>query len=287
MSAINKILNWNLFVIGDTQTTLGSLLGVVAVILGTMLVVRIASRATTRFFERLTSKGDKAVSVYGRLVKVIVWVVALEICLNMLGIRLTALFAASGVFALGAGLAARNIVENFMAGAIIRIEKVVRPGDLMIVDDLWLIIKQVGVRTTKANTYDGKEVLIPNAMVTNSVVSNLTRHDRLHRVEVKIGVAYDSDQALVRKTLEEMAEKLEWRSKAEKPAVFHEGFGSSRVNYSVDVWIDDANDTRSRSSDLREAVWWSLKEAGIVIAFPQLDVHMAPGVVQSTDTTKP
>ena len=99
-------------------------------------------------------------------------------------------------------------------------------------------------------------------------------------------MAYESDQALVRKTLEEMAVELEWRSKAKKPVVFREGFGSSRVNYSVDVWIDDANDTRSRSSDFREAVWWSLKEAGIVIVFPQLDVHGAPGVVQPTETTK-
>lgn len=113
MSVIDKMLNWNLFVIGDTQTTLGSLLGVVAIVLGTMILVRIASRATTRFFERLTSKGDKGVSAYGSIVKV------------------------------------------------------VRPGDLIIVDNLWLIIKEIGVRTTKANTYDGQEVLIPNSKVTN------------------------------------------------------------------------------------------------------------------------
>ena len=90
----------------------------------------------------------------------------------------------------------------------------------------------------------------------------------------------------MRKTLEQTIDKLEWRSKAMKPEVFLEKFGSSSVNYSVDVWIDDANDSRSRSSDLHEAVWWSLKEAGIVIAFPQLDMHLDDNVVDAAARKK-
>ncbi len=287
MDAIDNMLGWQLFNIGDTQTTVSLLLAVVAVVLATMLLARLAGKATTRFFQRLTPKDDKAANTYGIVVKLLVWVIGFEIALHLLGIRLTALFAAGGILALGAGLAAKDVVENFLSGIMIRVERAVQPGDLIIVDGRWLIIRHIGARTIEANTYDGQEVLIPNSMVAQSMISNLTRGNRLHRIQVNVGVAYESDLELVRKTLENMTEKLEWRSTAMKPELYLEEFGSSSVNYSVDVWIDDANDSRSRSSDLHEAVWWSLKEAGIVIAFPQLDLHVVPDVAESKDTAKP
>jgi hypothetical protein len=71
---------------------------------------------------------------------------------------------------------------------------------------------------------------------------------------VGVGVAYKSDLLLVRKTLEETADKLKWRSTAKNPNVFLEQFGDSGVNFAIDVWIDDANESRSRKSDLHEAV---------------------------------
>ncbi len=83
-----------------------------------------------------------------------------------------------------------------------------------------------------------------------------------------------SDLALVRKTLEETVDKLEWRCSAKNPTVYLREFGDSSVNYDIDVWIDDANDSRGRKSDIHEAIWRALKDSGITIAFPQLDVHL-------------
>ena len=274
MDAIDNVLGWSLFSIGDTQTTVGSLLGVVAVVLATLLLARLAGKATTGFFERLTTKDDAVAKTYGTVAKLVVWVIGFEIALHLLGIRLTAVFAAGGIFALGAGLAAKDAVENFLSGVIIHVEKAVQPGDLVIVDGRWLIIKHIGARTINANSYDGQEILIPNSMVAQSMVSNLTRGDRLHRIDMTVGVAYESDLELVRKTLEETIDKLDWRSGAKNPEVYLREFGNSSVNYDVDVWIDDANNSRGRTSDLHEAVWRALRDSGITIAFPQLDVHL-------------
>ena len=274
MDAIDNVLGWSLFSIGDTQTTVGSLLGVVAVVLATLLLARLAGKATTGFFERLTTKDDAVAKTYGTVAKLVVWVIGFEIALHLLGIRLTAVFAAGGIFALGAGLAAKDAVENFLSGVIIHVEKAVQPGDLVIVDGRWLIIKHIGARTINANSYDGQEILIPNSMVAQSMVSNLTRGDRLHRIDMTVGVAYESDLELVRKTLEETIDKLDWRSGAKNPEVYLREFGNSSVNYDVDVWIDDANTSRGRTSDLHEAVWRALRDSGITIAFPQLDVHL-------------
>jgi potassium efflux system protein len=71
---------------------------------------------------------------------------------------------------------------------------------------------------------------------------------------------------------------MKWRVATHEPMVFLTAFGDSSVNFGVSVWTDDPWRSRRAESDLHEAVWWELKERGIVIAFPQLDVHFDPTV---------
>jgi small-conductance mechanosensitive channel len=202
------------------------------------------------------------------------------LALHILGIRLTTLFATTGFLALGAGFAVKNIVENFLSGSILRAERTITPGDLIIINGKWLLIKQIRMRATVANTYEGDEVLIPNTLIAESMVHNLTRNNRLHRIELNVGVSYKSDLELVRKTLEETIDTLEWRSRARDPIVYLAEFGDSSVNYAVAVWIDDANESRGRRSDLHEAIWRALKEKSITISFQQLDVHLDHGAIR-------
>ena len=136
-------------------------------------------------------------------------------------------------------------------------------------------------RCITGKTYDGVEMLIPNSIAAQSVVPNLTRGDRLHRIRVQVGVAYESDLALVRKTLEEAIDHLEWRSKLRNSKVYLREFGDLSVNYDIKVWIDDANESIGRKSDLNEAVWWALKGQGITIAYPQIDMHLGRNVIDA------
>jgi len=270
-----------MFTIGDTQTTVGSLLVTGFVIIATLLLAHRSKKALQRLLNRYSEKEAGTVRVFGIVVQLIIWIIGFEIALNLLGIQLTTLFAASGFLALGAGFAVKNIVENFLSGGILRLEKTIRPGDLIIVNEAWMYIRQIGMRVTTALSYNGEEILIPNSQIAQSRVINLTRHNRLHRLVIRVGVSYRSDLDLVRKTLETTLDKLEWRSRAKDPLLFLDEFGSSSVNYSVCVWIDDANDTRGRKSDLHEAVWWALKDNGITIAYPQMDLHLDQDVVKA------
>ncbi len=278
---LSKILGWPLFTVGDTVTTLGSLLTILAVIVATLLLGRIARKTVQVLVDRLHHEHESSSRVYGVIAQLIVWVIGFELALHLLGIRLTTLFAATGFFAVAAGFAAKNIVENVFSGAILRLERIIRPGDLIEFDGMSLIVRRVGMRIMTANTYDGEEVLIPNATVAQSVVQNLTRHDRLRRIEIQVGVEYESDLDMVRETLEEVVEKTEWRSAAKKPAVYLRDFGDSSVIYAVDIWIDDANESRGRKSELRELIWKGLKEKGIAIAYPQLDLHLDSNVIEA------
>ena len=121
--------------------------------------------------------------------------------------------------------------------------------------------------------------MVPNSLVAQSVVQNLTRGDRLKRIQIQVGVAYASDLAVVRKTLEETVDKIPWRSTANDPAVYLREFGSSSINYDIDLWLDDVSGARKRRSVLHELVWQALKEKDITIAYPQLDLHLDPDVM--------
>ena len=271
---MGDLLGKPLFLLGGRQVTMASLLAAFAVLVVTYILGRLARKVAPRYFQAQHAEEEKATRYYGIIIELVVWFVGLDIALHVLGVQLTALFAAGGLFALGAGLAVKNVVENFLSGSILRLEKTMVTGDLVTVDGKWLVVQGVGLRCTKARTYDGTEVLIPNSIVAQSHVANLTRGGRLHRIELCVRVSYDSDLDLVRATLEKMASSLEWRSKEKDPSVYLREFAESSANYDVTVWIDDADQSRGRRSDLHEAVWRAFQEAKIKIAYPQLEMHL-------------
>jgi len=130
------------------------------------------------------------------------------------------------------------------------------------------------LRTTRAETFDGEQILIPNSLVAQSMVTNMTRRDLLFRIRVGVGVAYESDLNQVRSVLESAIGELGWVSQSDESAVFLDEFADSSINYLIAVWIEDPAESRHRRSDLLEAIWQALRENDIAIAFPQLDVHL-------------
>lgn len=219
MDASNNLLNRPVFSVGDTVTTLGSLLAALVVVVVTLVLANIARKAVQDLGERLHHEEAPALQVYGKIAQLIVWVIGFELALHLIGIRLTTLFAATGFFAVATGFAAKNIVENVFSGSIIRLERIIRPGDLIDFDGRSLVVERVGSRVLTAHTPEGAEVLVPNSLVADSVVQNLTRDDRLNRIQIQVGVAYESDLDVVRETLENTIDSIDWRSTVKNPAV--------------------------------------------------------------------
>jgi len=269
---LTALLSVRLFTISGTDTTVGSALAIVAILVVTYAVARSVRRLAGRHFSRRGIDDDIAVQTTAMVLQIVVWLVGIEVVLHILGIHLATLFATTGFLALGAGFGIKSVVENWISGVILRVGQTIRPGDIVVVQDRWLQIQGIGPRTTDALTYRDEEVLIPNSTIAQAMVTNLTRRDNLYRIEATVGVSYDSDLDLVRKTLETTLNELEWRSTKREPAVYLKKFADSSVNYLLHVWIDDVRHTLRPASDLHEAIWRALKRAGITIAFPQLDV---------------
>ncbi|MDX1577039.1 MAG: mechanosensitive ion channel [Gemmatimonadota bacterium] len=264
-----------LFTLGETQVTIARLVTALAFLLLGVVLARITGRVLERVVERRTrgmSKGTLRSSV--RLIQYAILVTGLLIALQTLGVRLAALFAAGALFAVALGFAMQNVVANFVSGVILLLERSIKPGDIVEVNDQIVKIKEMGIRAAIARTLDEEDLIIPSSQLVQSTVRNYTLRDPITRLRVVVGVIYDSDMALVRKTLEETARGVPWRLPDREPVVLMRQFGSSSVDFEVSVWFDDPWNRMRRSSDLHEAIWWALKEAGVTIAFPQLDVHL-------------
>jgi small-conductance mechanosensitive channel len=212
-------------------------------------------------------------------------VIGFSIAAQTVGINLSALFAAGAVFAIGFGFAMQNIAQNFVAGVILLIERVIRPGDIIEIEGQVARVEEIGIRSTRVRTRFDVDIIVPNSILVQSNVRNYTLGDSDYRVHIDVGVTYSADIPAVHELLVQAAAAIEWRVANKDPIVLLTTFGSNAVNFEVSVWCNDPWGARIHQSELSLAIWRALKAANITISFPQLDVHFDPWVRQAAEKT--
>jgi potassium efflux system protein len=242
-----------------------------------LLVAYVGLRILVRGIDRHLTRGDQsdaaAIRGYKRVASYVVWTLGILIALHVAGINLSSLFTTSGLFAVALGFALKDVAENYVSGLIIKGEESIKHGDVLDVDGLMTRVKRIGIRDTIVRTKDDSDILIPNSLLVQGKIGNYTLRDSLCRVWTAVRVSYSSDLKKVRDVLEGVCANFDGLSAQHAPVVLLTDFGDSSVNYQVFIWTEDSWNSRTIKSKLNEAVWWGLKEAGIEIAFPQLDVH--------------
>lgn len=281
-NVVSNLLDIRLFTLpGGSQITLVTLILFGLLIAITLLASFLLQRALTKAFHMRRIQDEGTVAVARRLLHYLIMAIGFGIGLQSIGVNLSALFAAGAIFAIGLGFAMQNIMQNFVSGLILLLERAIKPGDVLQVEDRFVKVERMGIRATIARTIDDEEMIVPNTYIVQSIVTNYTLRDSLYRLRAKVGVAYGSDLAQVREALERTARGVDWRQRVREPVVLLTGFGESSVNFEVSVWIDDPWHMRRLLSKLNEALWWALKDAGISMAYKQVDVHFDPPVVQA------
>jgi small-conductance mechanosensitive channel len=275
-----SLLNMSLFNIAGTPISIMTLAMAGIIVVMTFWISKMMRRGLERGFRARGITDAGTVGLVGRLTHYTVLLVGLGVALQTVGIDLGALFAAGAVFAVGVGFAMQNIAQNFVSGLILLIERSIRPGDVLLVAGEVVRVEDMGIRSTLVRTRDGEAIIVPNSNLVADAVRNFSLGESLFRVRANVGVTYDSDMALVRRTVEAAIADLDYASKKRAPVVQMTGFGDNSVNFAVRIWIDDPWDQINRLSALHETLWWALKEAGVVIAFPQLDVHFDAPVAE-------
>ncbi|NNE43366.1 MAG: mechanosensitive ion channel [Gemmatimonadetes bacterium] len=281
-----EVLGWvhqfagrELFTISGTVVTVMTAFTFLLIVILTFVLSKIIQNGLRRAFRLRGVTDEGTVGVASRLAHYLVIVMGLGIALQTIGINLTALFAAGAFFAVALGFAMQNITENFVSGVILLAERTIKPGDVLEVEGRMVRVSMLGTRSTVVRSLNEEDLIVPNGTLVQSTVKNYTLRDAEYRIRVTVGVAYRSDMKRVREVLTQVAVDAPLRVKNREPVIYLTAFGSSSVDWEVSVWIADPWKEKKHRSDLHEAIWFALKEAGIEIAFPQLDVHLDQPIV--------
>jgi small-conductance mechanosensitive channel len=259
-----------------------SVLGVLkaAFVLALMLwLAGLASRLAESRLSGATGLSPSARVLLGKFIRVALIGVACIAALESIGIDLTALAVFGGAVGLGIGFGLQKVISNLVSGVILLMDKSVKPGDVIAIDDTFGWINQLNARYVSVITRDGTEHLIPNEDLISQQVENWSYSDTLIRLKLPIGISYDSDVNRAMDLAVDAATAVERVLRDPKPVCRLMNFGSDSVELELRVWIADpqAGVVNVRSSVLLN-VWNLYHEHGIAFPYSQRDLHLKSSV---------
>ncbi len=272
----SRVWNFELFTIDDTVVTVDQLVIAALVLVIGMVAARIVSRHVgQRVLPRMHIDKGPA-SAIQTIIYYAAVVLVVMLAMQMAAVPLTVFTIFGGALALGIGFGSQNIVNNFISGLILLIERPIAVGQLVEVDGNRGTVQKIGARSTLVQAYDGKLVIIPNSMLLELVVTNYDRPDAMYRSRVSVGVAYGSDTKVVRELLDRVADEHERVLDNPRWQVLFQEFGDNALAFELHCWSRprSTQDRYQIESDLRFRIDELCRESDVVIAFPQRDVHL-------------
>ncbi|MDD5319552.1 MAG: mechanosensitive ion channel [Methylococcales bacterium] len=261
---------------GKRSITVDKVVTALAILIfGYMIAVRLANLIERLSVTRFDMDPSQAhiVRRWIMFLQVMILVVA---SMMVVRIPLTVFAFMGGAVAIGAGFGMQNLLKNLISGLMLLIERPFRPGDMVEVGGVRGRVTDIGVRSSHILEANGIETLIPNSTFIEQNVTNWTLSDQSVRIVVNIGVAYGSPIKEVTRLLLEVAERHGLVLNEPAPFVLFEDFGSDALLFGLYIWIELKRDVSWKviTSDLRYMIHKTLDEHGIVIAFPQRDIHI-------------
>ena len=276
VDTIKTIWDFPLFSLGDGGSIRVSQLVLVLLV---VLVGYFISRLLARFLRRRLEETHMSADASYLLEKIVFYsllVFVLMTALSLLNVPLAAFAFVSGAVAIGVGFGAQNLINNFISGWILLMERPVRIGDFIEIDQHMGKVDHIGNRSTRIHRTDGVHMLIPNSQMLERVVVNWTLIDDRIRTTLRVGVAYGSPVAKVAQLIEQAVNEQKDVLAEPAVAVIFEDFGDSALIFDAYFWADVGGERflRQIRSAIRFRIDELFRENGIVIAFPQRDVHM-------------
>ena len=206
--------------------------------------------------------------------------ISLLVGLSIGGINITGLAVVAGALSVGIGFGLQSIANNFISGIILLFERPIKAGDFVSVSDVEGYVKKISIRATEIETLDNQDMLIPNSELISGRVTNWVLHNPYGRLKIKIGVSYGSDVEKVKTILETVSsdhDQVITDSRASPPKALFMGFGDSSLDFELRVRILDIRKRYDVLSDLNFEINHQFSKEGIVIPFPQRDIHIKEG----------
>jgi len=274
---LQDIINFKLFEVNQTPVTVLSIL----LFTGVLLLFYLLSR----FFRRIIlSKIVNRVNIeeglrynLSRIVHYIVMVIGFLVAFQFVGIDFSGLAVIFGFLSVGIGFGLQNVTSNFISGLILLFERPITVGDRVTVNNVAGDVKEINIRSTTIRTLDNISIIVPNSEFVSSTVTNWSHGDPRVRLNIQVGVSYDSDLDTVIKAMMEVAKENRQVLKNPEPQVHLRSFGDSAWNMELRVWLAGAEDFEQVRNQLNCSVVRKFKITNIVIPFPQRDLHLRSG----------
>ncbi len=271
---IAALLDFNI-VGGSGNITLGGVLGFWAILLaGFAFSTSLRFLLREELLKRLHLKRGIPELISTTLHYLLLLLVFL-FAVNAGGVALNKFTVITGALGVGVGFGLQNIINNFVSGLILQFERPIRVGDVVEIQaGLTGTVTRIGIRASTVQTFQGAEIIIPNATFISGNVTNWTLSEARRRVDLPVGVAYGSDPKLVKDLLERPAVHHPDVLTSPDPAVFFKEFGDSALNFELQFWVMQESNVIKVKSEVALEVMRLLSEAGIEIPFPQRDLHL-------------
>ena len=274
MNAIVSIFNQQVTSVGGNPLTLADILTTVGLVLAFYFLARITTRGARHFLQRRTRISATTLRLSLQMFSGFMLLAGVYVSLSALGLDLSVFLVPLGAMSIGLGLGLQSLAGNFVAGLVLLTERTVREGDIIAVDGIEGTVLETGLRATVVKTFSNTETVLPNSILTSQRLDNWTRSDRILRLESLVGVAYGTAVEPVHKVLLERARNHPAVLVEPEPKSYLVALGDSALQFRILFWIDDPKQRRSAPSEILQGILEDFAEQGIVIPFPQLDVHL-------------
>lgn len=268
-------LDYVVITLGEQPYTLGQLVLLPLFLVVAYFVVKLSIGIMERRLMKSRVEPD-VVHLIRRIAYVLALILVVFTALDLLKVPLTAFAFVSGAIAIGVGFGAQNIINNFISGWILMWERPIRIGDFLEIGDQTGTVESIDTRSTRIRRVDGVHMLVPNSSLLENTVVNWTLIDKLTRTRVRVGVAYGSPVRLVSDLILQAVEEHEAALSEPAVKVIFEDFGDNALIFDVYFWINATaeRDLRVVRSDIRFRMAELFEDNGVIVAFPQRDIHL-------------
>lgn len=279
LDATMETLDAMAFSIGDIRLSVLGLLKAGLVLAVFLWLAGAISRQAESSLTRAGALSPSARVLLGKLMHIALIVVAVVAALESMGVDLTALAVFGGAIGLGLGFGLQKVISNLVSGMILLMDKSVKPGDVIGIDDTFGWINRLSARYVSVITRDGTEHLIPNEDLISQRVENWSYSDSLIRLKLPIGIAYESNVPKAMELAVDAADGVNRVLQNPKPVCRLMNFGSDAVELELRVWIKDPEKgVANVRSDVLLNVWNAYHDGGIEFPFSQRDLHLRSAV---------
>jgi len=271
---LREYIEFKLIDTEKVDITIYHLIVIVIIVIATWLILRLVKKLLSRQVKYKRIDIGQKYAIY-QIIKYLIWIIAIGILVESVGLKLNILIASSAALLVGLGLGLQQVFSDYVSGILILFEGNLKVKDVVQLKDIIGEVTQIGLRTSKIETRDNYIIIVPNHKFTNDEIVNWSHIETKTRFHVNVGVAYGSEVRLVEKVLLDCAKTNKDISNTPAPFVRFDDFGNSSLDFQLYFFTRKSFRVENIKSDMRFLIDEKFRENNIRIPFPQMDIHVS------------